>query len=71
MSKQRQSGIGVTIAERAYLNKNKALYEKITEQHCDWGKFLSHASLLALKALDEGYRVVTIDHVTVKRSNNV
>jgi hypothetical protein len=63
MSKQRQKGIGITVEERAHLDKMKALYEKATGEHCDWGKFLIAASLLALEALKNGYKIVTIVRV--------
>lgn len=51
MNEPRQKSIGVTPAEKAQLERAKALFEKSTGDRGDWGQFLAAASLLALAAL--------------------
>jgi hypothetical protein len=63
MMAARQKSLAVTVEERAELDKRKALYEKITGQHCDWGQFLLAISLLGMTALQDGYQIVTIVRV--------
>ena len=51
MNGPRQKSIGVSLQEKAQLDKAKHLYETNTGDSTDWGKFLAIASALALGTL--------------------